>query len=49
MKVGESVWFCKRLNKPDDDGNEFSQPVEIKTKLMYFTVMGKKGFSEIEN
>lgn len=49
MRVGESVWFCKRLRNPDEDGNEFAKPIEIKTKLMYFTVMGKKGFSEIEN
>ena len=49
MRVGESVWFCKRLRNPDEEGNEFAKPIEIKTKLMYFTVMGKKGFSEIEN
>lgn len=49
MRVGDSVWFCKKLTEPDENGEEFAEPVEIKTRLMYFTVMGKKGFSEIEN
>lgn len=49
MRVGDSVWFCKKLKQSDENGEEYKAPVEIKTKLMYFTVMGKKGFSEIEN
>lgn len=49
MKVGDSVWFCRRLKEPDENGEEYEAPVEIKTKLMYFTVMGKRGFSDIEN
>lgn len=47
MKVGDSVWFCRRLKEPDENGEEYEAPVEIKTKLMYFTVMGVSGYSDI--
>lgn len=49
MKIGESVWFCKKLEQEDENGEQFKKPEEIKTRLKYFTVMGKKGTSDIEN
>lgn len=48
MKIDESVWWCKRL-PPDDTNDEvhYAAPVEIKTALRYFTVMGKSGYSDL--
>lgn len=42
MRVGDSVWFCKKL-----DNGQYSAPIEIKTALGYFTVMGKSGYNDI--
>jgi len=47
MRVGDKVWYCKKLATPDAEGNEYSAPIEIKTALHYFTVMGKSGYSDI--
>lgn len=47
MKVGDSVWYCRRLKEPDENGEDYSAPIEIKTRFMYFTVMGKMGDSNI--
>ena len=42
MKIGRSVWYCKKQK----DGN-YGEPIEIVTRLNYFTVMGKSGHSDI--
>lgn len=47
MRVGDSIWYCKKLDEPDDVGNEFGSPIEVKTALNHFTVMGKSGYSDI--
>jgi len=47
MKIGNSVWYCKKLATPDASGNDYAAPIEIKTRIMYFTVMGKRGGSDI--
>lgn len=47
MRFGDSVWYCSKLNEPDVNGEEYSQPVEIKTRPMYFTVMSRSATSDI--
>lgn len=47
MKVGRPVWFCKKLDTPSSSGEEYAAPQKIITRFMYFTVMGKKGASDI--
>lgn len=47
MRFGDSVWYCSRLATPDENGEEFSPPVEIKTRKMYFTVMSRSANSGI--
>ncbi len=42
MKIGKSVWYCKKL-----DNGEYDEPVEIVTRCGYFTVMGKSGYNDI--
>lgn len=42
MKIGRSVWYCKRLKN-----GEFAKPKEIVTRCGFFTVMGKSGYSDI--
>lgn len=46
MRIGDSCWFCKKLDQ-DDDGQFYSKPQEIVTRVNHFTVMGKSGYSEI--
>lgn len=41
MRVGDSVWYCTGNN------DEFNPPIEIRTRLGHFTVMGKSGYSDI--
>ena len=47
MRVGDSVWVCKKLDEPTEDGQQFAAPVEIKTAFGRFTVMGKSGYNDI--
>lgn len=42
MKIGQSVWYCKKLKK-----DTYAEPKEIVTRCGYFTVMGKSGYSDI--
>lgn len=39
MKVGKSVWYANRINEPNAEIAEYSEPIEIKTWWNYFTVM----------
>ena len=49
MRVGQSIWYSKRINKPNEDIAEYSAPIEIKTRFNYFTVMPatSRGFMEV--
>lgn len=47
MIFGDSIWYCSKLKEPDDDGQEYAPPKEIKTRTMYFTVMGKSASSDL--
>lgn len=38
MKVGESVWFAKRISKENAEIAVYAEPVEIKTKFHYLTI-----------
>lgn len=47
MRVGESVWWCKK-QAPNENGEvQYAAPEEIKTAFQSFTVMGKSGYSDI--
>lgn len=46
MRIGDSCWFCKKLDK-EIDGQFYAKPQEIVTRARYFTVMGKSGNSDI--
>lgn len=41
MKIGESVWYCKK------NGKNYDEPIEIRTRCNHFTVMGKNGYTDI--
>lgn len=47
MRFGDKVWYCKRLDTPMQDGNEYGEPIEITTRPMHFTVMDKNGYLDI--
>lgn len=47
MKVGESVWFCKKKNSVNSVEEQYEQPIEIKTAFHHFTIMSKSGNSDI--
>lgn len=47
MKVGDSVWYCKKLAEPSSDGNMYSAPIEVKTSLGIFTVVDSRGYLDI--
>ncbi len=42
MKIGQSVWYCKKLKN-----GGYSEPKQIVTRAGFFTVMGKSGYSDI--
>lgn len=39
MRVGNSVWYANRINEPNAEIAYFDEPIEIKTRWNYFTVM----------
>ncbi len=41
MKVGDSIWYCKK------NGKDYDKPIEVVTQFGYFTVMGKSGYNDI--
>ena len=47
MRIGDSVWYCSKLKEPDENGQEFAPPKEIKTGIMHFTVMSRSATSDI--
>lgn len=38
MRVGDSVWFAKRISGENAETAEYAEPIEIKTKFNYLTV-----------
>lgn len=49
MRVGERIWHSARINEANAEIAEFSEPVEIRTRFNYFTVMPatSRGFMEV--
>ena len=47
MRFGDSVWYCSKLKEPDENGQEFAPPKEIKTGIMHFTVMSRSATSAL--
>ena len=49
MRVGESVWHSARINSDNAEISDFAEPIEIRTKFNYFTVMPStsRGFMEV--
>lgn len=50
MKVGKSVWYANRINEPNAEIAYFDEPIEIKTRWNYFTVMQAitRGYFEVK-
>lgn len=38
MRVGNSVWFAKRISGENAEVAEYAEPIEIKTKFNYLTI-----------
>lgn len=49
MKIGSSVWYCKKLATPDDNGNDYGAPIKVITAYHHFTVMPKNAYLGLEN
>ena len=49
MEIGKSVWLASRLNEINAEIPEYEKPVEIVTRVNYFTVMPavSRGFMEV--
>lgn len=48
MRVGDSIWYCLRINKDEPkDEPIYGKPIEVKTKFGYCTVIDKSGTSDI--
>ena len=38
MRVGDSVWYAKRISGENAEVAEYAEPIEIKTRFMYLTI-----------
>lgn len=38
MRVGDSVWFAKRISKENAEIAKYAEPIELKTKFHYLTI-----------
>jgi hypothetical protein len=49
MRIGQSIWYSSRINKSNSEFSEYDDPIEIKTRCNYFTVMPatSRGFMEV--
>ena len=49
MRVGESIWHASRINEANAEIAEYAEPIEIRTRFNYFTVMPatSRGFMEV--
>lgn len=50
MRVGNKVWYAKRISEKNATVSSFSEPIEITTKFCYFTVMKatSRGYFEVK-
>lgn len=49
MRIGESAWLSSRIDEPNATNNDYENPIEIKTRANFFTVMPSStgGFMEV--
>lgn len=49
MRIGDSVWHAKRVNIENAEIAEFENPIEIRTRCNFLTVMPatSRGFMEV--
>lgn len=49
MRVGASIWHSARINTNNAEVAEYAEPIEIKTRFNYFSVMPatSRGFMEV--
>ena len=49
MRVGDSIWHSARINQFNEERAEYSNPVEIRTRFNYFSVMPatSRGYLEV--
>jgi hypothetical protein len=49
MRIGDSVWHAKRVNIENAEISEFENPIEIRTRCNFLTVMPatSRGFMEV--
>ena len=47
MRVGESVWYAKRQLIPNATKATFDEPIEIRTRYNYLTVMAASGYIQV--
>lgn len=49
MRVGETIWFASRIEKPNATIAEYSAPEKIVTRFNYITVMPatSRGYAEV--
>ena len=47
MRVGESVWHAKRQQIPNAKTPTYDEPLEIRTRLNYLTVMAASGYIQV--
>jgi hypothetical protein len=49
MRVGEIIWHSARINEPNAEISEYAEPIEIRTRFNYFSVMPatSRGFMEV--
>ena len=47
MRIGDKIWYAKRLDIPNATKLTYEQPIEIRTRLNYITVMGASGYVQV--
>lgn len=47
MRVGESVWYAKRQVIPNSTKATYENPIEIRTRLNYLTIMAASGYVQV--
>ena len=49
MRIGQSIWYSSRIDEPNAEIARYGEPIEIKTRFNYFTVMPatSRGFMEV--
>lgn len=50
MRIGNKIWYAKRISDKNSTVSEFSEPIEITTRFNYFTVMKatSRGYFEVK-